>query len=127
MGFVASDVLSDVLGLLRLRGEIYCRSEFTAPFAVRFPAGSHFHVVESGSCWVSAPGSAPVHAAAGDLVLLPRVSEHTIGDRPGRRAASIDEVKRRRRKDDLLRWGGGAAATTLICATPTRSRRTSAC
>jgi AraC-like DNA-binding protein len=103
---------------MQLHGQVFCRSEFSAPWSIEFPAGpAYFHVVERGTCWVTAPTSGPpLEALAGDLVVLARGEGHRIASTPGRRAVSLDEVLRRNESGGGgLRWGGGGAETYLIC------------
>ena len=74
------DVLSDVLGLLRLRGEVFCRTELSAPWGLSFsPDQAQFHVVEDGGCILHAEGSREMVAlTAGDLVILPHGRGHQL-------------------------------------------------
>jgi len=49
------DLLSQVLTLIRLRGELVFSAELTAPWALNFETGSaHFHVVQEGAMRVTA-------------------------------------------------------------------------
>ena len=108
------DVLSDVLALLSLTGEVQCCPTCTAPWAVRFPPEtSHFYLIESGSCVITVPGLAPVRGAAGDLFLV--CGRHDIADRAGRRTVALEEVKKHCRPDLTMEWGGGGRATALVC------------
>lgn len=65
------DVLSSLVGLLRLRGDIYGRLELGAPFGLRFPSDvGHFFLVLSGSARLLV--AAADHALApGDFVFIP--------------------------------------------------------
>src|SRR5215831_16788807 len=53
-----TDVLADVLYSLQLRGHIFCRCEFGAPwsFGVTPDGFGHFHLIEQGTCRFSLPG-----------------------------------------------------------------------
>ena len=75
-----SDVLSEVLGHLRLRGEVFCRTKLGRHTSLSFPTGqAHFHVIERGPCWVSVPTeSHSVVANAGDLLLLVGGNGHSV-------------------------------------------------
>ncbi len=118
---VSPDPLSDVLRALRLQGNLFCRSEFSAPWSVAFPAGpAFFHVVERGRCWVSAPeagGAVELHP--GDLVVLPRGGGHRLANRQSTNGVPLEDVLRVAppRQAAILRWGGGGASTHLICGT----------
>ncbi len=112
------DALSSALRAMQLHGEVFCRSEFSAPWCVAFPPGpAYFHVVESGRCWVRTPGARqPIEALAGDLVLLARAEGHEIASVGGMRPTPLEEVLRRHRSaTEPLRWGGSGAETHLIC------------
>jgi len=81
----ADDILSDVLRLVRLKGCVYFRHSFAAPWAMQVDQGAaaQFHVVARGSCVVEA-GCGLYRAAPGDVFVFPRGAPHTIGDRSGR-------------------------------------------
>ncbi len=58
------DPLGEALHLLRMNGVFYCRSEFTAPWALTLPpfeACMMFHVVTAGQCWLEVEGANPFH------------------------------------------------------------------
>ena len=90
------DVLSDILGALRLRGTLYFSTEFGRPWGVRVPAFrrvARFHLVVRGHCWVRVlPGGPVVHLEAGDLVLVPHGAEHVLADTPDTPCRTVDEV-----------------------------------
>jgi hypothetical protein len=70
----STDVLTDVLASLRLRGRLFCRSELSSPWSLSLPAGddAHFHVVERGGCWIRvARDDRPKPLAGGGPVMLP--------------------------------------------------------
>jgi AraC-like DNA-binding protein len=57
---LAHDPLGEALHFLRMSGVFYCRSEFTAPWALDLPAFEDclmFHVVTSGRCVLDVKGS----------------------------------------------------------------------
>lgn len=86
-----SDVLSHLLTLVRLRGELVYSAELSGQFAGSFAAGpSHLLFVELGSVWVTPVGSEPILLKAGDLVLLPHGKGHLIADRATGRATGGD-------------------------------------
>ena len=58
----AVDPLGETLHFLRMSGVFYCRSEFTAPWALALPpfeASMMFHVVTAGQCWLEVEGAEP--------------------------------------------------------------------
>jgi AraC-like DNA-binding protein len=73
------DLLSQMLDLVRLRGQLVFLAELNHPWALRFDAGSpYFYVVLEGSLTVQVPEEASVHAIAGDLIMLPRGVGHIL-------------------------------------------------
>jgi len=73
------DVLSQVLMLIRLRGEIVYRGELSHACGVVFPTGpAHFYFVQHGEMTIIPASLEPVELKRGDLVLLPRGDGHTI-------------------------------------------------
>ncbi|HKF67680.1 MAG TPA: AraC family transcriptional regulator [Vicinamibacterales bacterium] len=114
-----SDVLSEVLHAFRLRGQVFCVCEFSAPWSFRVPAGdlAHFHIIERGSATLRlSREQSPVPLDTGDLVILPHGAGYTLGD--GSRQTSIplqELLARRPSQDSVLRLGGDGAQSHLIC------------
>ena len=115
----ALDVLSDVLGLLRLRGQVYCRTQLTAPWGLSFSAEqAQFHVVERGSFFLQLDGSREATAfSEGDLVLLPHGRGHRLLSAPDSKAVPIKVAVGTQREGPLtpITYGGGGARTDLVC------------
>lgn len=117
------DALSDVLETVHLHGSVYCRSELTAPWGMSIPQVSQaqFHVVRRGRCWILVEGDEPVLLEAGDLVMLPHGTAHTLADRPNSPTRPLFDlvatcmVPRGHEGKPPLRHGGGGQATTLLC------------
>ncbi|WP_055046150.1 AraC family transcriptional regulator [Devosia sp. A16] len=110
------DLLSQVLTLIRLRGELIFSAELLAPWALQFEAGSaYFHVVSEGAFEVRASDGKRVIAEAGDLIVLPQGSGHSIGV-DGAPPIPIGEVLAAQMRDDQLaiRLGGNGGRTQLI-------------
>src|SRR5262249_8089952 len=114
-----SDVLSEVLHAFRLRGQVFCVCEFSAPWSLRVPAGdfAHFHIIERGAATLRmARERRPIPLETGDLVILPHGAGHTLGDENGRAPVPLHELLARRpREGQVLRLGGGGAPSHLIC------------
>jgi AraC-like DNA-binding protein len=115
-----ADVLTEVLDSLRLKGRIFCRSEFSAPWAIAFTTGdfSHFHIIERGACWLRPGGDHEAIALEeGDLLLVTQGHEYQLSDEPAtppvplERAAGSFEWG----LHAVLRHGGGGDATSLLC------------
>src|SRR5215468_510318 len=114
-----TDVLSEVLHAFRLRGQVFCVCEFSAPWSLRIPAGdlAHFHIIERGTATLRPPRQQSLMPLeTGDLVIVPHGTGHTLGDGSGRRPVPLEDLLARRpREGHALRLGGGGAPTHLIC------------
>lgn len=92
------DVLSDILGHLRLQGSLYFTTDFRPPWGLRVPRFgrvARFHLVVRGGCWVRVIGAAdPLRLETGDLVLIPNGAEHVLADTPDTPCRTVDEVVR---------------------------------
>lgn len=117
------DVLSDILGALRLRGTLYFSTEFHRPWGLRVPRlqrVARFHLVVRGSTWVRVlPDGAPVPLESGDLVLVPHGAEHVLADTPDTPCRTVDEVVAAAgfSGEGTLVYGGSdeGGATRLVC------------
>jgi AraC-like DNA-binding protein len=117
------DVLSDILGAVRLEGTLYFTTEFTRPWGLRVPARSRvarFHLVVRGTTWLRVIGlDDPLHLEAGDLVLIPHGAEHVLADTPDTPCRTVDEIIRLTgfTGHGTLVFGGedGGAPTRLVC------------
>ncbi|WP_020415942.1 AraC family transcriptional regulator [Amycolatopsis sp. ATCC 39116] len=78
------DVLSDVIGAVRTGRPFANREDRHGTWRTDFAAfpGIGFHLVLEGSCRMVTPGAAPLVLHAGDVVLTPRGSAHSLTD-PG--------------------------------------------
>ncbi len=111
------DDLSAVLDAVRMRGQMYCRLEARAPWAMRAKGSpvATFHGVVRGDAVLQVPGEPDVRLAAGDLVLLSHGSGHAIGDAPDRESVPIEDVLGGADGSWLVRCGGRGAQTVLVC------------
>src|SRR5471032_1703912 len=83
MAATRTDVLSQVLTLIRLRGELVYSATLGAPWSIAYAKGAaHFHFVERGTLWLRTPGAEAIRVQAGDMLLLPHGTGHQIGDDP---------------------------------------------
>jgi AraC-like DNA-binding protein len=115
-----TDVLADVLDSLKLRGRIFCRSELSAPWAIRFASGdfSHFHIVERGTCWLRLQGERDVIALEeGDLLLVTQGHDYQLTDEPGTPPVPLEHIAGGSEwgLHAVLRHGGGGDVTSLLC------------
>ena len=117
---LAQDPFGQALHFLRMSGVFYCRSEFTAPWALELPALEDclmFHVVTAGRCTLEVKGSEDHDLQPGDFALVPHGAGHRLASEPGVGGARLFDLPRERVSDryELLRHGGGGAPTTVVC------------
>lgn len=113
------DAMSDVLALVRMRGELICANEYSAPWCFSFfkPIG-HFHIVERGAAWIRLKGAQPVQLQAGDLAVLPLGAGHVLSHAPDAEPAIPIEVAVESHADRdgaVYRMGGGGEETHVVC------------
>jgi len=103
------DAFSDVLELMRVRGNTVFTCAASAPFGIRFPAGKYrLHIIRSGSVAIEVEGLAePYHASQGDLIMLMHGHGHVISDQLGRPANLLADLARRDFDRDRLTLGRG--------------------
>lgn len=117
MSAARNDVLSEVLTLIRLRGELVYTAILGAPWGLQFQTGpAHFHFVETGEAWITPTGEAPTLARQGDLVLLPQGKGHAITDALGSAVERIEKIATDHFDRDglVLRHGADGATTQLV-------------
>ena len=114
------DVLSDVMGLLRVRGAVMAQLRAHAPWGLRLPQnpGAAFHAITAGSCWIRVGTQAPRELLPGDAVLLPRGTPHTVSSEPKGAARPWDRAAKAgaRTATGEIVLGGDGASTHIICA-----------
>ena len=110
------DILSQLLNLVRLRGERVFAAELTAPWGLSYEAGlSYFHAVTEGRATIHSPGQAPMPLNTGDLVLVTHGEGHWIEDEDGTPVAAQDLLAERSEADRLsFRHGGHGRAAKVI-------------
>jgi AraC-like DNA-binding protein len=115
-----ADVLADVLDSLKLRGRVFCRTRLTGPWALGFAPGdfAHFHVVESGTCWLRLDDERDAIALAeDDLLLVPRGSSYQLSDDLKTAPISITDLvgKSKGGLRAVIEHGGGGAESRILC------------
>jgi AraC-like DNA-binding protein len=110
-----TDFLSQVLTLIRLRGELVFSADLAAPWAISVPPRhAWFHAVTAGACRVEASDGKAVDLAAGDIVVLPQGSGHLIGTRGGQPMRGEELLEQLREGSLHVRPEGKGLATQLI-------------
>ncbi len=102
-----SDLLSDVLRSLRLRGRIFRQGSYCGEWALDATGatGTIFHLIGRGQAWLHRRGERePLEVRGGDLVMFPRADWHQLTGTPKRQPG--------------LRAGGKGDGpfTTVLCA-----------
>jgi hypothetical protein len=94
------EILSDVLGTVRLTGAVFFDIEAVSPWVAHTPPAREiakqimpdsqhvmgFHAILSGTCWVEFPDNPEYPAlqlSVGDVIVLPRGERHLTASAPG--------------------------------------------
>ena len=114
-----ADPLGETLHMLRLTGTLYCRGEFSAPFAIEIPKLDRvmtFLVVTSGRCWLEVRGSEPQLLEQGSLTLIPHGVPHIISSDPKVPAEPLFDLPIEKISDryETMRHGGGGTLTRTM-------------
>lgn len=115
-----TDPLGEALHYLRLSGTFYCHSELSSPWGIVLPPLPDclmFHVVLSGSCWLSVQDAPIRKLHPGDMALVSHGQGHSLTSNPGDDAVNLFELPRQSVSEryEILRHGGNGAATNLVC------------
>ncbi|WP_246795456.1 cupin domain-containing protein [Burkholderia perseverans] len=85
------DLLSRLLALMPVTGELEARCQFGAPWRIQSAAAAeheiHYHVLLSGEALFEDGNGPPLAMRAGDIVMLPSGALHTLHDGSGRKPA----------------------------------------
>jgi AraC-like DNA-binding protein len=117
MAATRADVLSQVLTLIRLRGELVYSAWLRAPWSVAFPKGAaHFYFLETGTMWVKTLGAEPIAVRQGDMLLLLHGTGHLICDDPATPPTEIGSLigEHFDRDKSVLDYGGDGAPTRIV-------------
>jgi len=116
-----ADPLSEILQDLRLGGASYGRCELTKPWGIEFAPqlAELFHFVAKGSCWLRRGKEQPRHLDAGDVVLLPHGTGHSLSHSPRGRAKRLEKIPLKETGESVyeLEEGGDGSRTLLVCCT----------
>jgi AraC-like DNA-binding protein len=114
-----ADPLAETLHMLRLTGTLYCRGEFSAPFAIEIPkldGVMTFLVVTSGRCWLKVMDGEPRLLEQGGLALIPHGVPHIVSSDPKLSAVPLFDLPIEKISDryECMRHGGGGALTRTM-------------
>jgi AraC-like DNA-binding protein len=125
------DVLSDVLGVMRLSGAVFFTAEFSAPWALRSPnpellaplvlpeaeCVSLFHILLDGECLIACDGEAAVPMATGDVVVLPHGDSHNMRSTDATTTTPLEHVLSSGAPGALrhVSLGGGGRSSSFMC------------
>jgi AraC-like DNA-binding protein len=127
-----TDVLSDVLRAVRLKGAVFFDFEATSPWVVEAPPSRdvatrvipgaqrviEYHLVAQGSCWGGAIGEPPIRLRQGDLIVFPQGDPHVLSSAPGMRTPAdmslFDQLPQCRPLSFKL-GGGGPERARIVC------------
>lgn len=114
------DVLSDVLGRLRLKGSIFLNAEFQAPWGIDIPEDNVaiLHIITSGSCWLNQFGHPnSIFLTSGDLVLFPRGAAHSLMHSAHGTATPAAEILSAMKplREGPFQYGGKGEMTRFLC------------
>ncbi|HLK60041.1 MAG TPA: AraC family transcriptional regulator [Chthonomonadaceae bacterium] len=112
------DALTEALNGIRLRSTLHCPSELSGQWGicVQKKGGAPFYILLHGSGWLEVEGEEPVRLEAGDFVILPQDSPHTLRDAPDSPAQPLMGLLEQYPpgEDGIWRFGGGGETTVAI-------------
>jgi len=78
------DALADILKTLRISTKTYSCNDFSSPWGMQIDKSDvgMFHVVISGSCWLTLGKDKKIRLDTGDIVAFPTGGSHGISDMP---------------------------------------------
>ena len=125
------DAFSEVLNGVRLKGAMFFRAEFSAPWQLSTPhcralaptlapGAPHmliYHFVVDGSARVCLEGEPEVELSPGDIVLFPHGDPHRLSSGSGSNQLDGAALLQKVATHDLspMRAGGGGAMTGFVC------------
>ena len=125
------DAFSEVLNGVRLKGAMFFRAEFSAPWRLSTPhcrvlaptlapGAPHmlmYHFVIEGSARASLEGEPDIELSPGDIVVFPHGDPHRLSGGSGSNQIDGAALLRKVATRDLspMRAGGGGATTAFVC------------
>ena len=95
MSVFTMDLLDDIFNTLNLKGALYFRTNFTAPWGTTVPEyenAARFHLVIQGRCYVQVAKQTTIELNAGDLILIPRGVSHILSHSACDSAPPLEQV-----------------------------------
>lgn len=112
------DALTEALNGIRLRSTLHCPSELSGRWGLRVEGkgGAPFAIILHGQCWMEVEGFAPIRVEAGDFVILPHDTPHTVKDALDSPAQPLYSLLEQYPpgEDGIWRFGGGGKTTIAI-------------
>jgi AraC-like DNA-binding protein len=128
---LVQDPLTDALRQLRLEGAIFLRAEYRDPWSYRSNTGPRtahmlrpgtdrvilFHVVATGTAWVTVGDGERHWAQAGDVIVLPYGDQHTMGGVGDAPAVALDSIMQAPpwTRMPVIRHGTDGELTDVVC------------
>lgn len=116
------DIFDDVMTTLDLKGTLYFKTDFSAPWSVtvpRYENVARFHLVVQGTLVIKVEDRQPITLTAGDIILVPKGAQHILSDVPVSYAPPLETVLKdlNYRGEGVLVAGAGNAnaSTQLVC------------
>jgi AraC-like DNA-binding protein len=123
------DALSEILRMVHLSGAIFVHGRYAAPWRFQSPCTALsarwleicaervviFHLITEGECTVEVEGMPPLHARAGDVVMLMHGQAHRVASDPGLGSEQGANVKKLPPWGSRPETGAGERPTHIVC------------
>ncbi|MBL4910681.1 MAG: AraC family transcriptional regulator [Alteromonadaceae bacterium] len=88
------DALADILKTLRISAKTFSCNDFSSPWGIQVDKSETglFHVIISGSCWLTLGKDKKIRLDTGDIVAFPTGGSHGISDMPESERLPGDKV-----------------------------------
>ncbi len=88
------DALADILKTLRVSTQTFSCNDFASPWGIQVDKSDVglFHVIISGSCWLTLADQKKIRLDTGDIVAFPTGGSHGISDMPESKCLPGDEI-----------------------------------
>jgi AraC-like DNA-binding protein len=118
-----TDVLTQVLDVLRIQTTLFAMRDLPSPWGVEFPqsAGAYIHVISGGEAWLQSGRASSRRLGSGDTVMLAHGTAHRLTGTPdGSALVAFDATSWKPNQLVALGTGadspdGGTSGCTLVC------------